>query len=174
MGVVTDKSLQGLTTAVQGISTSGMTDTTGQAIASAITALAGSISPTADNVSFDNTGTDLTSSDVQGAIEEVNTNKVSNSTYTWKFLGQKTGSVAINLPATWKELIIQVHPTSNANLNTLHLYDMQTTSLVNTGLGSFGTSYAVGQVSQTQAKLANCVWGGSDVTASTVTYYYYR
>ena len=73
MGVVTDKSLQGLTTAVQGISTSGMTDTTGQAIASAITALAGSISPTAENVSFDNTGTGLTSSDVEGAIKEVNT-----------------------------------------------------------------------------------------------------
>lgn len=50
-----------------------MNNTTGQSIASAITALAGSISPTADNVSFDNTGTDLTSSDVEGAIKELDT-----------------------------------------------------------------------------------------------------
>ena len=190
MGVATDKSLQGLTTAVNNISTSGMSDstgqainstlgtlmtnTTGQAINTTLQSLVGAISPAAANVTFDNTGTGLSASNVQALGVELNSNKVSTSTYAWKFLGQKTGSVAIDLPATWTELIIQVHPTSNANLNTLHLYGMQTNTLVNAGLGSFGTSYAVGQVSRTQAKLLNCVWGGSDVTSSTITYYYYR
>lgn len=95
MGVVTDKSLQGLTTAVQGISTSGMTDTTGQAIASAITALAGSISPTADNVSFDNTGTDLTSSDVEGAIKEVAVDTFKLITYTASYTAGGNASVSL-------------------------------------------------------------------------------
>ena len=58
-----------------------MLDSTGQdikdsidGVSTALAALAGSISPTADNVSFDNTGTNLTSSDVEGAIKEVEVN----------------------------------------------------------------------------------------------------
>lgn len=65
MGVATDKSLVGLTTAVNNISTSGMSDTTGQAIVSAINGLSGAISPAASNVTFDNTGTGLSASNVQ-------------------------------------------------------------------------------------------------------------
>ena len=53
------------------VTTPIITDTTGQSIASAINSLAGAISPAASNVTFDNTGTGL-SSNVQSAIEEVN------------------------------------------------------------------------------------------------------
>ena len=51
-----------------------MKDDTGQAINTTLQSLVGSISPSAANVTFDNTGTDLTSSDVERAIKEVNTN----------------------------------------------------------------------------------------------------
>lgn len=92
MGVVRDVTIDQLTQAVTGISTSGMSDTTGQAInttlgtlgkdtslqdiVTAINTLGGTISPSATNVSFDNTGTDLTSSNVENAIKEVNNKKV--------------------------------------------------------------------------------------------------
>lgn len=80
MGVVTDVTVKGLTTAVTNISATGMSDTTGQAIVSAINGLSGSISPAASNVTFDNTGTDLTSSNAESAIKEVNT-KVGSGTF---------------------------------------------------------------------------------------------
>lgn len=47
-------------------------DTTGQSIASAINSLAGAISPAASNVTYDNTLSELSSSNAQGAIDEVN------------------------------------------------------------------------------------------------------
>lgn len=46
-------------------------DTTGQSIASAINALANGIIPAASNVTFDNTGTGLSASNVQAAIAEL-------------------------------------------------------------------------------------------------------
>ena len=52
-----------------------MTNTTGQAINTTLQSLVGAISPSADNVSFDNTGTGLSASDVQNAIAEVNDGK---------------------------------------------------------------------------------------------------
>lgn len=79
MGVVTDVTVKGLTTAVTNISATGMSDTTGQAIVSAINGLSGAISPAASNVTFDNTGTGMTASNAQDAIEEVN-DLVINST----------------------------------------------------------------------------------------------
>ena len=87
MGVVRDVTIDQLTQAVTGISTSGLSDSTGQAINStlgtlgkdtslqdiktAINNLGSAISPSANNVTFDNTGTGLTASNVQSAIAEV-------------------------------------------------------------------------------------------------------
>lgn len=89
MGVVRDVTIDQLTQAVTGISTSGMSDTTGQAINStlgtlgkdtslqdiknAINNLAGAISPSANNVTYDNTSSGLTASNVQSAIDEIDT-----------------------------------------------------------------------------------------------------
>lgn len=118
MGVATDKSLQGLTTAVNNISTSGMSDstgqainstlgtlmtnTTGQAINTTLQSLVGAISPAASNVTFDNTGTDLTSSKVQGAIEELDglIGNIINSDFTLKptTANSWTSLTSINLP----------------------------------------------------------------------------
>lgn len=101
MGVVRDVTIDQLTQAVQGISSAGMTDTTGQDIKDAIDALdmtagtlgkdsslqdiktainnlGSAISPSANNVTFDNTGTGMTASNAQAAIVELNTNKQNN------------------------------------------------------------------------------------------------
>ena len=56
-----------------------MTNTTGQAINTTLQSLVGAISPAAVNVTFDNTGTALSASNAQDAIEEVN-DLVVNST----------------------------------------------------------------------------------------------
>ena len=93
MAVVRDITIDQLTQAVHGISTSGMTtgqdikdsidaldmtagtlgkDSSLQDIKDSIDALANTISPAAANVTFDNAGTDLTSSNAENAIKEVN------------------------------------------------------------------------------------------------------
>lgn len=48
-----------------------ITDATGQDIKTAINSLAGAISPAAANVTFNNSGTGMTASNVQAAIEEI-------------------------------------------------------------------------------------------------------
>ena len=90
MGVVRDVTIDQLTQAVQGISTSGMSDSTGQAINTTLGTLGkdtslqainttlqllvAAISPSAVNVTFDNTGTGLSASNVQAALQEINNN----------------------------------------------------------------------------------------------------
>ena len=56
-----------------------ITDDTGQDIVDKLDAIAGAISPAAANVTFDNTGTDLTSSNAESAIKEVNDKKLDAS-----------------------------------------------------------------------------------------------
>ena len=70
-----------------------MLDSTGQDIVTAINNLGGAISPSARNVSFDNTGTDLTSSDVERAIKEVN-GKIGKRLAI--ALGNNTGSISLS------------------------------------------------------------------------------
>lgn len=78
-GLAKDTTLQATNTALGNINTTlgGITtndpptDTTQQSIASAINSLAGAISPAAANVTFDNTGTGLSASNVQAAITDL-------------------------------------------------------------------------------------------------------
>ena len=92
---------------------------------------------------------------------------------TWTYLGEKTGTAEQNLPEGWKELLMQVNVTS-ANLVTYHIYNSQTEEYTNTALGAYGTSYAVGQISRTKAKISTVNWAGSDVTSTAKLYTYYR
>ena len=91
----------------------------------------------------------------------------------WTYLGEKTGTAEHSLPTGWKELLLQVYANS-ANLVTYHIYNTQTDSYTNTSLGNYGTSYAVGQISRTKARISTVNWGGSDVTSSAKLYAYYR
>ena len=92
---------------------------------------------------------------------------------TWTYLGEKTGTAEQNLHEGWKELLMQVNVTS-ANLVTYHIYNSQTEEYTNTALGAYGTSYAVGQISRTKAKISTVNWAGSDVTSTAKLYTYYR
>ena len=92
----------------------------------------------------------------------------------FQLLGNKVGATEQPLPESWKELLVQVYFSSGANVNTFHLYAEQTDSFTNTGFGSYGTSFAVGQISRTKAKLTLANYGGTDVTSTTRLYYYIR
>lgn len=56
-----------------------MTDDTGQSIATAITGLSGAISPAASNVTYDNTDSTLSASNVKAALDELDDEKVSKA-----------------------------------------------------------------------------------------------
>ena len=80
MAVATDKVLKELIQGVGGIDTSGLAkDTTLQAVVNALQNLQIDVNQSASNVSYDNTTSGLSASNVQGAIDEVN-NLVKKST----------------------------------------------------------------------------------------------
>lgn len=75
-----------------------ITDDTGQDIKTAINALANAISPAAANVTFNNTGTGLSASNVQAAISEICTDLFQTKTYTTSYTvgGNGAGSITAN------------------------------------------------------------------------------
>lgn len=189
MGVATDKSLQGLTTAVTNISATGMSDSTGQAInttlgtlgkdttlhdiKTAINNLSGAISPAAANVTFDNTGTGMTASNVQAAIDEVdalldelNATSTSISRYTGVSTSvplpavSRRGKIVIIhfahlLPAGTYLNIWNVSPTPASQQHAIVSLgsDMRIITVLNTGVVKFNNSitinndsYVIGQI----------------------------
>lgn len=133
MGVVTDRSLQGLTTAVQGISTSGMSDSTGQAINTTLQSLVGAISPAASNVTFDNTGTDLSASNVQAAIAEICTDLIQTKTYTVSYTvgGNASASITADdfnamIPSGYTPIGIADFASQNVNVVVRGIYGRAT------------------------------------------------
>ena len=79
MAVATDATLMLLANNVNGIDTSGlMTDATGQDIVSAINDISSAISPAASNVTYQNTASELSATNVQSAIDEVASEKQDN------------------------------------------------------------------------------------------------
>ncbi len=99
--------------------------------------------------------------------------KVLNESTTWKIVGSASGTSEINLPQTWKELVAQIR-YNGVNINTHHLYNIQTDNLSGTSFGNYGTSYAIGQISKTKIRMSSVNWAGTDVTASAILYVYYR
>ena len=140
----------------------------------------------ASDIIFDNGGTNLTSDNVEDAIKELTDadniqydnstsvkEKIDSKVGGWIILGEKTGTAEHSLPTGWKELLLQVY-VSQCNLVTYHIYDVQTDNYTPTSLGNYGTSYAIGQVSRTKAKISTVNWAGQDVTSSAKLYAYYR
>lgn len=72
-----------------------MLDSTGQDIVTAINNLGGAISPNASNVTFDNTGTGLSASNVQAAIAEICTDLIQTKTYTVSYTVGGNASASI-------------------------------------------------------------------------------
>ena len=94
MGVATDKSLLGLTTAVNNISTSSMSDSTGQAIVNSINNLRGATSP----IITDDTGQAINTT-LQSLVTAITTNlQLSRKTVTITVSGGQTGSAQTYIP----------------------------------------------------------------------------
>ena len=123
-----------------------------------------------DDVSYDNTSSGLTATDVQSAIDEVNTNKQNE----FELLGSVRGVGDVALPGTWKEIIVQVTGSQNAILTTHFLRRMTTNTAVNASLGNYGTSYAVGSIATTFVHLSVMNWAGQDITSTSTMYVYVR
>ena len=139
-----DSTLQAVVTAISNISggsdpvtnttvnTLGK-DTTLQSIASAISGLAGAISPAALNVTFNNTGTDLSASNVQTAITELNECKiyykvVSGTTNSYGFIdvgvsaNEYTLISAIKLTSSDNGIMASPYRNTNASNSSQSLF----------------------------------------------------
>jgi hypothetical protein len=51
---------------------------------------------------------------------------------------------------------------------------MQLSTSCDCSFGNFGTSFAIGALSKSEAKLKQLNWAGTQVTGSAVTYFYYK
>ena len=115
MAIITDATGRQLAQAVGGIDTGGLAkdttlqatntalgnmNTTQQGIVTAINNLGSAISPSASNVSFTNTGTDLTATNVQGLGVEIN-NKINglvkNSSVSLTFDSSGRTTIQLNM-----------------------------------------------------------------------------
>jgi len=92
---------------------------------------------------------------------------------TWKYVDHKTGTTAIDLPSVWNEVLVRV-VYSNISLTTTHAYIYQDSSLRGTSFGSYGTSWAIGQISKTRVGLQRVEWAGQEVTSTVDIYVYYK
>ena len=93
----------------------------------------------------------------------------------WKRVGDTTGDALITLPDGWSELLVQISGGSNNNfLTSLFCSSMTTNSLLDFSGGSYGTSWGLVQISKTQARLKQLNWGGTNITATAWTYWFYK
>ena len=104
------------------------------------------------------------------AIDELANNKIDKE---WTLAGETIGSTEQAFPASWNEMFVQIRYGST-NINTLHIYKEQTRGMADVSLGQFGTSYIIGQLSQSKGKVTVANWGGSDVLSVTHAFWYYR
>lgn len=190
MGVVRDVTVEQLTQAIGGIDTSGLAkDITLQATNTAL----GNINTTLGGITTNDPPTDTTQQSIASAISGLGTalgsdralidgSNIANpsafrqnigAVSAYQYFDTVTGAIEIALPNNWKEVIIQL--TYSGSIITTHfLYGMFTNTTVNVSLGAFGTSWAIAYMNRNSFKLNQVNWGGSNVTASTTVYIYYR
>lgn len=133
--------------------------------------------PTAAQVTYDNTGSGLTATNVQDAIDEVAQGGGGSS--AWTLAGTETGLTAITLPATWNEILVVCSVGGNINSNvTVNIpADAFVATHVfragwyvsNNGNGSASFIAGSGNISLTEAYDT-----GTDKAATSVTKVYYR
>ncbi len=110
-----------------------ITDDTGQDIKTAINALANAISPAAANVTFDNTGTGLSASNVQAAIAEICTDLVKTKTYTTTYTVGANTSISltandfnVSTPSGYIPIGISNFSSQNVNVVIRGVYGQST------------------------------------------------
>lgn len=105
MGVVTDVTVKGLTTAVTNISATGMSDTTGQAIVTSINNLRSATSP----IITDDTGQAINTT-LQSLVTAITTNlQLSRTTVTVTVSSGQTGSANTYIPRSKIVSIIPIY-----------------------------------------------------------------
>ena len=132
--------------------------------------------PTAAEVSYDNTGSGLTATNVQDAIDEVA--QGGGGSATWTLQGSQTGTSPISLPADFDELLIVIRTASNtgASFNVpkaaldANDFSMSSGEYINS------TSYAAYRVKVSLTSVAAVVAnsGGNDLLSGATTSVYYR
>ena len=132
--------------------------------------------PTAAEVSYDNTGSGLTATDVQAAIDEIAGG--GGGTGALQLAGTETGTTPITIPAGADELIAVIKSAGNdgfvVNIPVACLDATQRnfqTGRYNSVSSNAGCT--VGATSS-QVSLVNLTTGGSDVTSASTIELYYR
>lgn len=128
----------------------------------------------AGDIAYDNTGSGLTATNVQDAIDEVAQGGGGSS--AWTLAGQQTGAVAITLPADFEELHVKVNYDAT-NFTTFNLVKDDLSATTNNF--KFGDLTAGGGsgsylVDLNEIKVSGVSYGGAVITSSVVTSVYYR
>ena len=133
--------------------------------------------PTAAQVTYDNTGSGLTASNVQDAIDEVAQGGAGIG--AWQLAGQETGSTPISEPATYDEVLFIIDINNNHRIiETISVPKLNLTAgnIYRTGSyeGGSANSAAYVKYDNNEFTLINAYAGGSDVVNNSDFYVYYR
>lgn len=150
-----------------------LTDATGQEIVDKLDAIAQAVQPPtnieASDVSYDNTQSGMTATDVQDAVTELKSN-LTDLEYT--LVGVKYGNVAMNLPANWKELVIYFRYGNSSGLQAqviqgslLRLHTQNTNFTYAVGSGTISAQFTV----NTNDNTITMVYFAVGTTAFTAT-----
>lgn len=95
---------------------------------------------------------------------------------SWKYLGTTTGTAAIALPSTYNEIIIRIKLTNGVNYSFSFAREelTDTSELYYNGFNNGNSNTCRVQISRQNASIYQIDLNGSNVTTTTVAYYYYR
>jgi hypothetical protein len=131
--------------------------------------------PTAAQVSYDNTVSGLTATDVQAAIDEI---AGGGGVGAWTLAGSETGTTAISIPAGATELNIICSIDGTNSIIPMQLVVASLTNGATYRAGYYGTAGSCGvftiDYSGTAMTLSYAALNGGVVTNSAVTTIYYR
>ena len=124
-----------------------ITDDTGQAINTTLQSLVGAISPAASNVTFNNTGTGLSASNVQSAIAEICSDLFQTKTYTTSYTvgGNASGSITANdfnvvTPSGYSVIAIVDFATQSTSVDVRGVYARATGNNTMMGLRNLSST----------------------------------
>ncbi|MBR6627936.1 MAG: hypothetical protein IKL04_08180 [Lachnospiraceae bacterium] len=132
----------------------------------------------AGDIAYDNTGSGLTATNVQDAIDEVAQGGGGGSA-AWTQIGTQTGSTAIAISGTYNELCLVAASSSDQHIMTIVIptAELDNTSKVFRDGGSLAADNYWGvtiSVTASSAQLGSFVVNGADNTASAVLTVYGR
>ena len=136
------------------------------------------VSVSAEDVAYNNTVSGLTATDVQAAIDEL----ASGGSGSWTLVGSQTGTNAISIPATAKEIYIEVAVDTNQTNPQYHTFYILAAELSATAKSYRNGYYADAShnqgvfilVSNTSVNISEAYSGGSDKASTSAIKLYAR